>query len=415
MKNFKYLFLIFYFFYTTPSIAQDNILCGNQKRIFSLDFIRIYKTQVKKLKYINKKEPSLSLFDVFLRLDEKTRKKLEKGSVNELCLWNRFIFIDFTYYFGLWEEWNYSGHDKNIFLNKFLNTRDKFYDDWLSSLQYKENQDFSEWGHKKDKLENLSLNDFIEMGSDQFGLYEWVSSFFNSVPRKNSKKKKKQAKRFVYDLVRPKSPFNSIMTEKAYSLIKDLEIRQATACMSQYIDEKNCQENIWDIALYCNSDNKQKALAILGVLASQRMTLLRDLKAWMEYNLPLGEYLYFFETLKSSSSLHFKINTFGEKCGGKQLIPRTIQTNHSLSTKPYHFWSVAFISQSLTAKGFAKEIVLKESVALANKYKSFIRLPGLYFNMRLGRPLKDGTVGDYKDVLKEQELGANWGFELFHK
>ncbi len=346
------------------------------------------------------KEKKISLRETLELIDPSKKENVEE------CAWNRFIFLDFVLYFGqLHNYYSDLSSEENI---ELLKLRDHFYTRWMATLEYGVKTGLAE--RENEELAGLSVAQFLDRGSKQFSFLEKISSMLNRPPKTDHKKEEKRVQRMVYDHTQARTPFSTLFP--IFSLEKGMKprVQQAISCTTKALENYSCQKSLSTVVNSCTQGDSYLNLIILGVFSSQRMYLIRDFKGYLEQNLTEEEFSPLFEALKNSSKIYFQLETLATVCGTDSVYPTPTEKKDSRSAKAYHFWSVAYISYYLTVAGFPKEIVLEEATRTAKKYKSFIRIPGVYYNLWLGLKLNSNTVGDYKQVLSEQAEGALFGY-----
>jgi hypothetical protein len=361
-------------------------------KITPINYLAYYNITKKRYKRYarNSKGSSFQKWSTFLELE--TTISTNKSS--ESCEWNKFILTDFIFYheqatslFGV--------HNKLL----FLELRDEFYKSWLVALEEKTQR-------LEKKSNRTSLND-IHHQSNGFEALNSVTNLFNPSPA--GKGEVGMAELEVYNLLEGKSVFNSIFSSYAQNLFLNKESLYTAKCISRVISTAT-GENLWNEFQICNKSSA-KILDILGVLSSQRMYLIRDYKEVMYRNLNDHEYTQVSELFDVTSMIYFQLETYGNKFGHEQIYPVNMKEK-VFSQKPYHFYSVAFIALKLKKQGYSNEIIKKASVKYARQYKKNIKRVGIIYNILLLQNINKGTVGDYDNVLKEQDLGALFGIEV---
>jgi hypothetical protein len=318
----------------------------------------------------------------------------------ELCLYNKFLFTDFIIYFAQEKKYKrtvpYSTDSLALLLSQ---TRDYYYNLWLSELNYSTRFNFQE--HYSKNLKNISINDYQKKRSSQFPCTHFISKMLNKAPNKNSEKEHKKARYKVYTLLDTKTPFNSIFTLEAFKIAQDSSIQSGLFCIKEQLKD-TIEINILQELKICLNNDSIKHKEILGILSSQRHYLIRDLKSWMEQNMSESEFNKVFEVFKTSSLLYFKMQTYGlNNCA--ENYPDNLIDEKSCINKPYHFWATYYIANHLRANDFSQQIIEKEALYYSNKYKRKILIPGIAYNLWFRNNIKSGTVGDFRKILLIQK------------
>ncbi|MCK5073622.1 MAG: hypothetical protein KAQ98_09370 [Bacteriovoracaceae bacterium] len=335
------------------------------------------------------------------------------ADTGEMCSHNRFLFVDFVIYFEQGDDYRrfFSGSERDYMLY-LLNFRDELYADWMDTLSYNSKTDYPEWSGRD--LKGMSLSEFIALGSEKFSGMEKIIKPFNLQGSYGT------LKRAVNDILMARTPFSSIMPQIAFSRLEHTNIAEVAGCVLKNIDHYDCNDNVFDMAIRCSGGNVELAMDLFGVLGSQRLYLIRDFKAWMEQNMSPAEFNKKFRAIKDASEIYLKMETYGKTCSSGKLLPRNItdglsdEQMQAFTLRPYHFWSMASVSYRLAQYGFLKKDAVAAATKPAKRYKSMIRIPGVIYNILLWKNPAGSTVGNYKKVLKEQELGANWGYDLYY-
>jgi hypothetical protein len=362
MLMFKKLLLFFivllcYSSFSRADESESGKLCGD-KRLTPVNYVFQFgkhKRALKKIK-VNSFTEKMHIYFASNQIQ------------SEVCAWNKFLLVDFIIYFSQFKKIDI----KSPNMIKALKMRDALYEKWLT---YNKERPYK----------------------GRFGLIKKVSRALNRKPKKN------KAKRFVHETLSASSPFNSIMQKKAIELLFDPQITEELRC---FLNEVKTMEHKF---LTC-TDNVMRSFEILGALSSQRMYLIRDLAAEFKEDKTEEEYAIFYENSALSSLLYFKLETFGHMYGVKSLFP-TDQYDFK-SFKPYHFYSVAFIAYTMKVAGYDEKEIRRYAGFYARKYKTSIKLVGLLYNTLLGLPLKNGSVGDAKQIKKEQGYAIDYVLEM---
>jgi hypothetical protein len=329
----------------------------------------------------------------------------------ELCAWDRFFFTDSVIYFQLEADLvtgqgGLSARDLHL---KLLELRNRYYSEWLDTLALGRSTGFAEYEHQN--VRGKTLHQFVKMGSEQFGFVEFVSSILNPSPFWGESESE-EAGAYVYRLLQAKTPFSAIMPELALNEAIRTEVSQAVACVHDAVVNFQCGQNLYDIALGCSAGQDPGiALEVLGLYASQRMYLLRDLKAWMEQNMTPEVAQRAFTAFRQGSEIYFLTETIGNRCGPEGLFPRGTDVTHA-TVKNYHFWSEALIAAKMAEMGFNRTPGLNAALSPARMYKQTVAKVGVLYNWLLGVPSHGSTAGDVNQVLKEQGMGASFGYQL---
>tara|TARA_B110000046_G_scaffold146662_1_gene154025 strand:+ start:3979 stop:4869 length:891 start_codon:yes stop_codon:yes gene_type:complete len=295
--------------------------------------------------------------------------------------------------------------ERQEFEMMLLKLRDFLYHEWLDTIEYQVPNGYHEWEGKDVVGESLSV--FQQRGSKKFALIELMLKRFNSKPSKRN-----PARLFAYDFLDARTPFSSIMTATSFELIERIEGRQAIDSFYENLKNPRSHQNLWSLALESSEQNHERALSILSTVAAQRIYLIRDYKVWMENNLDSLEYDLQMQSLKLGSQAYFNIETAAFSMPLSWNYPNDVLGN---SAKSYHFYTTAMLSYQLAKQGYDKETCIKEATRAGKNYKRGIQIPGLVHNIWLKNKLNAGTVGDYRQVIHEQILGAEWGFSLANK
>lgn len=369
------LFIFILTITTSVASSTDNILCDGTRLTPSN-----YPFRFKKTKRALKKIETKNFLEAFKMISNKNTNS------SELCAWNKFLFVDFFIYFDRFES---LGFDKSLNFEEVLKLRDNLYYDWgLKNYS----GSYSDYSHTN--LEGVSLDEFLSKKSEHFSFIQGLVNLVNSRPKKN------KAKAYIYDLIGARTPFNSLFTKKAIEVL----LQEKTKTDLECILLENGEE-LQAKLKQCFS-SKDRMLEILGVLASQRMYIIRDLASYMKQNLSDSEYELFYMNALNSSSLYFKLETEALTHGANKVYP--LDSNELKSPKPYHFYSVAYIANELKRAGFSNKEIEATANFYAKKYKKNIKLIGYIYNAISGIPLKNGSTGDAKQIQREQEIGINY-------
>ena len=393
----KFFFFFLYAFFSLYSKAQHPF---QKSRITPQNYFYKFGPIFKTLKKSFKENPD----NIILAIEKVCNCESDTIS-KELCLYNKFVFTDFVLYLEQTKKLKkiFLAPDDSIKL-LFSETRDYYFEQWLKQISFQKKNGFHEY--ENENLKNLTVEELTSKKSEKFSQLNSLVNIMNISPPKKTKNEYKRARRDVYDLLKAKTPFNAVMSAEAYLLSQNNSIQESLKCLKNKWELNKCLSLIDELKSCLNNDSA-KYIEILGVLASQRHYFLRDLKGWMEQNHSESEFNDMLFVLKTSSLLYFKIETIGYLRGHKNFYPREIE-NQYLMRKPYHFWSVAYITKYLKEKGYSDAVVEKEAVFYARKYKRMIAFPGLAYNIWFRLPLRSGTVGDRKNVFQLQKEAVNW-------
>jgi hypothetical protein len=388
------LALLSFFLLSTFLCAAQ--FCDGHKRItpqnYLLKYYRIQNDIFKKVK-----SDSMSILEAIANCDS------PEHMYDEKCLHNHFLFVDFILYFELEEHYRRrSDYSEQEFRMALMNLRDLLYKNWMESIKYEMPNGYHEWDAIA--LKGETLEEFKSRGSEKFSLLETMVKRVNPNPRKRD-----SARWSVHEYLGATTPFSSIMTDQAMELIKTEKGRQAIEIFSENLESKADFVNLWQLAIASADMDTIAALTILSSVSAQRMYLIRDFKHWMEENLSQEEYELQMRALKQSSAAYFKIETVASAMPMGWNYPDGVGAK---STKSYHFYTTAMLAYQLAKRGFDRETVIKEATRPAKKYKRAIQIPGLAHNIWLRNTWNASTVGDFKQVLVEQKLGAQWGYNL---
>jgi hypothetical protein len=367
----KYMILILILISTTALAS----LCGD-KRLTPSN----YPFKYKKVKRVLKKYSSNSFIEKFNSLDK---------NETELCAWNRFLFVDFMIYYNRFKG---IGIDKKTNLIDTLKLRDSLYQIWLNKNIEGVYSDYS-----AESLRGESLEDFLNRSSEKFGYITKPLKVLNRRPKKN------KARAYVYDLLEARSPFNSIFPKIAMKLLVQNQTMIELECVLSKI-----KLSFKDKFKSC-FPNEDRLLKVLGILASQRMYLIRDFSHWAKENYDEEKYNLFYKNASLSSLLYFKLETQANEYGAHEVH---IMSSSELKTpKPYHFYSVAFIANQMVKENFSETEIRDNASFYAQRYKKSISKVGIFYNILAGIKLKHGAVGDKKQVIKEQKLAIEYILE----
>lgn len=370
----KIVTLLLFTFFTSASFAA---VCDGDKRLTPSN----YPFKYKKTKRALKKTEGESFVQRF--------NKLESND-SEVCAWNRFLFVDFFIYFDRFHDLKMNKEENLI---ETLNLRDELYADWLEKNKTAVYSDYAQ-----SKLEGLNFEEFLEKPSEKFGYITKPLKLINKRPKND------EPKQFVFDLLNARSPFNGIFPDKAMKLLEQEQTNRDLKCILTK-EESNLR-----MALSDCFESKDRMLEIVGVLASQRMYLIRDFASFKKQNSSEADYNLYYENAALSSLLYFKLETLAHTYGVHTVYP--IDNEELKSPKPYHFYSVAYIANEMKIAGFTNEEIQEAANAYAVKYKKNIKLVGILYNTISGIPLKNGSVGDAKQILTEQKLGIDYTLNL---
>lgn len=370
--------------------------CERDKRITPENYLIKYYSIKRDIVKRIKADSALDVLDVLSTCTN-------EGCRSEICLHNRFLFTDFLLYFQLTDDYErYSRYEGSTYYHQLLRTRDSLYGAWLGALSFRMANNYCEW--ESDDLSNTTEAAFHSLGSKRFAWLETLTKPFNSKPSA-----RKRARREIHAFLDARTPFSGVMSLEAIQFIQELEHRQSIQCLAESMMLNECDIDLYSMALLCANGNAKVALNMLGVLSAQRMYLIRDWKAWMEQNMTETEFNACFDALKQSSLVYFQIESRANRCGAGRNYPNL---QEGQSDKSYHFYSTARLAFHLAELGFDEETTIRESCRPGNKYKRFIKLPGILHNIWLRNDLTAGTVGDYRSVTNEQRMGAEWGWTL---
>lgn len=407
----KFKLFLFFCTFTINSYARVNYssepvqsICNNI-RIKPGNYASIYHDIMLSLKPFlrnrNKVNDFAYQWKSFLTFNSKNQ-----NNSTEVCRWNKFIFTDFMIYFD--QAQNLSKRHKLEYSKlNLLKLRDEFYSDWLETLKYQHNTGFADY--EDEDLSEVPFKDFISRKSSNFkelnSLTDLVSK--DSVSN-NSDTLINAAVNDVISLVEARSIFNSIFTSTVFPHLLDKTLSAELTCIKQALESSNV--NIYNESLNCVNANKSRLLFILGAVSSQRIYLLRDLKGWVEDNYTKSEFDTFMFNAGESARIYFLLETYSAKWGNKLLYPPSYATKMS-SSKPYHFYSVAFIASHLKEKGYSQKLIHEIAPLSAIQYKKTIQKTGILYNLILGADIESGSVGDKESIINEQKLGAVFGAE----
>ena len=372
---------------STPALAD--IACSGE-RLTILNFYDRYKT----------------IRDQIQNVDE-----LARPTDNELCAWNRFFFLDSVLYFQLDRD---LVSDKGLLSSKslhmrLLNLRNQLLTQWLDKITLGKSTDFSEWAGKD--VKGKSIQQFLEMGSQQFSLVETASDLANPAPLWGESENE-EADAYVYRLLQARTPFSSIMPELALKEAARPEVASAVSCLYQKAERFECGQNLYSLALSCSMDQDPGiALETLGLFSSQRFYLLRDLKTWIEQNMDGARANQVFETFRMGAKVYFLIETIGNRCGPEGLFPMGTDTSRA-TIKNYHFWAEALLAGKLAEMGFNPIPAVQAALGPGRLYKAVISKVGIVYDWLLGVSSQAGTSGDVDEILREQKLGAEFGYGI---
>ena len=153
-----------------------------------------------------------------------------------------------------------------------------------------------------------------------------------------------------------------------------------------------------------------RAIELLGVLSSQRMYLIRDFAEFARQTYSPEQFDRYYTNAQLSSQLYFQLETMAHQLGVEAVYPKGQKSVES--RKPYHFYSVAYIALKMRQAGFNEAIVRKFANQYAVKYKKNIKLVGLVYNILIGVPIANGSVGDAKQIMQEQIQGIEYALQL---
>jgi hypothetical protein len=375
-KHFIFPFLALFFMQVGQSKEQHiSTLCPGDK-ISAMNYLYQYPKIEDRFKdYQNQTNvDALTLWKRFLSSEE----DLSSGGAD--CLWNQFLVTDFIFYFEQTESLL-----GKVNKGDFLKFRDDLYFRWIKQV----NEDISLAPPQKTSIKSKP-NSFLGQ----------ITSYLNKRPEG------KGALREVYDLLEAKSIFESIFSGFIKNMILDEALLVDVRCILNTIKSSSGQ-NLWSEFQLC-SHSKERLITILGALSSQRMYLLRDYKVHFYNSLSQKEYNLVSKILDTTSLIYFELETYATVFGHTLVYPQEFSSQVK-SSKPYHFYSVAFIAQELKKRGYTQHEIKKASIAYARQYKKNIRRVGVVYNLLLGQGLTKGTVRDYEWVIKEQDLGSQFG------
>lgn len=323
----------------------------------------------------------------------------------ELCLHNRFLFLDFILYYDLVKRYCPKGMKQADFALQLARTRDSLYGKWIESLTNYQNDGYFEW--EDATLDRIALEEYLTWGSQRFRMLQSVSSVFNRKPSKRN-----AAKRLVYEKLNAHTPFSSIQPQLGFALAADSNINKNLSVILNALRQDTFPEVNTFHLLSKTLGSDRKALELLGSLSAQRMYMVRDYRSWLTQQDDLAMETQQLQAFQLSSELYFTLESAGREFGSQVLFPESVKAD-STSFKAYHFWTTALLAYQLAEDGFDEKTVIKEATRPARKYKRFIQIPGILHNLILLRPIRSGTTADFHKVLKEQRLGAQWGYRFF--
>ncbi len=371
--------------------ASKYSLCNNNK-LSPINYLQKY--QITKIRFDRfNKDLSLSPFESW-KMFLKSESKTHKNNDSEICEWNKFLMTDFIFYHE--QDQSIFGKNRKIL---FLKLRDHFYKNWLVQLDNKTSS-------LTPNIVQKEITD-IKHKAREFEFLTNITNLINHEPEVIDQES--HALNDVFNLLEAKSVFNGIFSKLVLKTILDDQILATSKCMLNSLDDAS-GENIWMLFKQC-SQSEKIVLFILGVYSSQRMYLIRDFKEQLFKNISFDKYAQASELINITSELYFKMETYGHEFGKNTLYP-TQYSASAKSFKPYHFYSVAFIAMYLKHREYSNDIIRKVSTHYAKKYKQNIEKIGILYNILLLQPLRKGTVGDVKQVLLEQNLGASFGIQI---
>lgn len=329
--------------------------------------------------------------------------KSEVNELSEICLHNRFLFTDFILYFDLEKRYaRYSTLGFSAFEKRLMSMRDSLYTAWLSQIKIGQETGYHEW--ETHDVKGLSLREFQNLGSQKFSIMERIIKRVTIQPSNRN-----QARKMVNQYLDARTPFSAIMSANCFDLVSHEEGRNAIHQLYSNLLNPGMSKNLWDLTLESAVGDTNLALQLLSSVSAQRMYIIRDYKVWMEQNLDSNTYAQYMEAFKVASAIYFKIET---DANSRQIGWNYPFNAKGKSPKSYHFYTTAMLAYQLAKAGFDQEKCIKESTRPGKKYKRAILIPGLVHNFWLRTKLKSSTVGDYRQVIKEQAMGARWGYGL---
>jgi hypothetical protein len=329
----------------------------------------------------------------------------------ERCAWNRYLFLDFALYFGLLDDVAPGTTRLDA-----ASVRDGLFDDVVEHVVDGTDEGFAEWAHED--VTRDSLETFLARGSERFSTMERLIARVHVPPVGQNDDEASTAKLLAHRALSARTPFSSVFTHVALARATERPVQRALACLVERVALESCETGLDAIARACANDDDGKALELLGVFASQRMYLLRDLAAFVHQSArdddgARREARVVLRALADGARAHHRIETRGLRCGARSLYPSGAVDDARTSAKPYHFYAVAHLAYTLRRMGVDEEGARAAALVDARRYKEGIRAPSMMTNVWLGRPVTDGTAGDTALVLDEQERGAHYGVARF--
>ena len=379
-----------------------------KKRLTPLNYLSRFFTIKRALIRNLDSKVSPDVFDAI-----RTCKNTDHAFNQEICAHNRYLFVDQMIYFEQARDFlGYSNVREGEFDLHILRLRDELFRNWMKTLKYQVTTGYVEW-EKKD-LQKESLSDFLKRGSQLYNILEMLIKPFNMPPGRGKVEPRAEARYAVYHMLEARTIFSSIMPRIGFARLEKTNMGEAILCLNEKIQQMDCRENLYELALQCSDNNHEIAVDLLGILACQRFYFIRDFKGWMEQNMDEATFDKMFGYLVKSSEIYYMIQTYTYECTQSNVFPPDIEIGDG-SHKPYHFWSTAALAYHLAAHGFDEEISIREALRPAVKYKRGIKIIAIPYHTILGLKWNIGTRADYKQVMKEQELGAEWGYDLYVK
>ena len=392
----KYLVLVLTMqnvFADEDSLSNEKYIICNAQRITPSNYMIEYRKIKNEYFNFQKNTTSTNDFNGLISWIEYNQEN-DLDPNDEVCKWNKFIVLDFLIYYSQLDEILGKHHRIDV-----LDLRNKYYTDWMKALDNQIQQ--SKKNSKRIPLES------IERDLNSFRSILRLTDLINSKPKPEENDLLSKAQLDLYNLLSAKTIFHSIFPDVVKKNLLNAEILNHSKCILEKLTKYSEGENVWTIATQCGA--KENALLILGVLSSQRMYLIRDFKLNLFLNLDLVSYNNASELLNVTSLIYFELENYGNKFGASVLYPKGFSEGKFHSSKPYHFYSVAYISSHLKQMGHEDDIIQKIANFYAKKYKVGIKYVGVLYNILLINNLKSGPVSDQEQILIEQSLGAEFG------
>jgi hypothetical protein len=391
-------------------------LCG-EERLFTWNASFVHQTIVDEIR-ARARERSTTPLDVLMTHGEGTLT----GTDLERCRWNKTRFLIQVTYFGIHEDALADGavvDDRAI--ADIFRVRNALFDRWWEASRAEDivraPSDFYEW--EGERTEGMPLDTFLAKESR---ILPWMSALgrrFVTPPAYGVDDDTRAAESALHHLLRMRTPLSSLAPVSALFHAEREGVREAMACLAESVREPACSVNLWRSASSCAAAQGLPAhgdvLTLLGLFSSQEAFLLRDLRVWIDENLPRERATHVLSVFADGARVYYRAQALAHACGPDALYPEedTLRRRRDRSTKAYHSYAMAWSAYRLRAQGFSDDDARTVPPTVGRSYKEKAFVLGAVYNFVVGIPLERGATADVGPVTDAQTRGARLGSLLF--